>query len=77
MAMPAGLRHAEALPEPIFTPSTKATEGHDLNIGKLREQSVEFLPLLKCLLPINCADVTSHPWIDFIIHGKVAWGAHQ
>ena len=33
MAMPAGLRHAEALPEPIFTPSTKATEGHDLNLG--------------------------------------------
>ena len=33
MPMPAGLRHAEALPEPIFTPSTKATEGHDLNIG--------------------------------------------
>ena len=28
-----GLRHAERLPEPIFTPSTKATEGHDLNIG--------------------------------------------
>ena len=33
MAMPAGLRHADRLPEPIFTPSTKATEGHDLNIG--------------------------------------------
>jgi phosphoribosylaminoimidazole-succinocarboxamide synthase len=33
MPIPAGLRHAEALPEPIFTPSTKATEGHDLNIG--------------------------------------------
>ena len=33
MPMPAGLRHAEALPEPVFTPSTKATEGHDLNIG--------------------------------------------
>ena len=31
--MPAGLRHADRLPEPIFTPSTKATEGHDLNIG--------------------------------------------
>jgi phosphoribosylaminoimidazole-succinocarboxamide synthase len=31
--MPAGLRHAGRLPEPIFTPSTKATEGHDLNIG--------------------------------------------
>jgi phosphoribosylaminoimidazole-succinocarboxamide synthase len=33
MAMPAGLRHADRLPEPIFTPSTKATEGHDVNIG--------------------------------------------
>ncbi len=33
MAMPAGLAHADRLPEPIFTPSTKATEGHDLNIG--------------------------------------------
>lgn len=33
MAMPAGLLHAQALPEPIFTPSTKASEGHDLNIG--------------------------------------------
>jgi phosphoribosylaminoimidazole-succinocarboxamide synthase len=33
MPMPPGLRHADRLPEPIFTPSTKATEGHDLNIG--------------------------------------------
>jgi len=33
MAMPAGLRHADRLPEPIFTPSTKAVLGHDLNIG--------------------------------------------
>jgi phosphoribosylaminoimidazole-succinocarboxamide synthase len=33
MAMPAGLLHAQALPEPIFTPSTKASEGHDINIG--------------------------------------------
>ncbi len=33
MAMPTGLRHADRLPEPVFTPSTKAIEGHDLNIG--------------------------------------------
>ena len=33
LPMPAGLLHAQALPEPIFTPSTKAAEGHDLNIG--------------------------------------------
>jgi phosphoribosylaminoimidazole-succinocarboxamide synthase len=30
--LPAGLRNADALPEPIFTPSTKAEEGHDENI---------------------------------------------
>jgi phosphoribosylaminoimidazole-succinocarboxamide synthase len=27
--LPAGLRESEQLPEPIFTPSTKADEGHD------------------------------------------------
>jgi phosphoribosylaminoimidazole-succinocarboxamide synthase len=27
--LPAGLRESERLPEPIFTPSTKAEEGHD------------------------------------------------
>ncbi len=32
MPMPAGLRLADELPEPMFTPSTKAKEGHDLNI---------------------------------------------
>lgn len=30
--LPAGLREADKLPEPIFTPSTKAETGHDLNI---------------------------------------------
>jgi phosphoribosylaminoimidazole-succinocarboxamide synthase len=29
----AGLQESEDLPEPIFTPSTKATEGHDQNIS--------------------------------------------
>jgi phosphoribosylaminoimidazole-succinocarboxamide synthase len=32
MAMPAGLLLASKLDEPMFTPSTKATEGHDVNI---------------------------------------------
>jgi phosphoribosylaminoimidazole-succinocarboxamide synthase len=31
-SLPAGLRESERLPEPIFTPSTKASEGHDENI---------------------------------------------
>ena len=31
-ALPAGLRESERLPEPIFTPATKAESGHDENI---------------------------------------------
>jgi phosphoribosylaminoimidazole-succinocarboxamide synthase len=30
--LPSGLTESDRLPEPIFTPSTKATEGHDENI---------------------------------------------
>jgi phosphoribosylaminoimidazole-succinocarboxamide synthase len=30
--LPEGLKEADKLPEPIFTPSTKAEEGHDINI---------------------------------------------
>ena len=30
--LPAGLKQCEKLPEPIFTPATKATSGHDENI---------------------------------------------
>lgn len=33
MKMPAGLRQGDKLPEPIFTPSTKAASGHDENIS--------------------------------------------
>lgn len=32
IALPAGLRESDRLPEPIFTPATKATSGHDENI---------------------------------------------
>jgi phosphoribosylaminoimidazole-succinocarboxamide synthase len=31
--LPAGLQESQAFPEPIFTPSTKATSGHDENIS--------------------------------------------
>jgi len=31
--MPEGLRESDRLPEPVFTPSTKAEEGHDENIS--------------------------------------------
>jgi phosphoribosylaminoimidazole-succinocarboxamide synthase len=53
--LPAGLEESERLPQPIFTPSTKATEGHDETIsldaaadlvgreraGQLRDVSLE------------------------------------
>jgi phosphoribosylaminoimidazole-succinocarboxamide synthase len=32
--LPAGLRESEELPQPIFTPATKAATGHDVNIGE-------------------------------------------
>lgn len=32
--LPSGLRQADRLPRPIFTPATKATEGHDMNISR-------------------------------------------
>jgi phosphoribosylaminoimidazole-succinocarboxamide synthase len=33
ISLPKGLRESDRLPEPIFTPSTKATSGHDENIS--------------------------------------------
>jgi phosphoribosylaminoimidazole-succinocarboxamide synthase len=32
--LPEGLREADRLPQPLFTPSTKATDGHDQNIDR-------------------------------------------
>jgi phosphoribosylaminoimidazole-succinocarboxamide synthase len=39
--LPAGLRESDRLPEPIFTPATKAQSGHDENIS--REQAVRIV----------------------------------
>ena len=39
--LPTGLRESERLPAPIFTPATKAQEGHDENID--REQAAELV----------------------------------
>jgi phosphoribosylaminoimidazole-succinocarboxamide synthase len=33
ITLPAGLKESDALPEPIFTPATKAVTGHDENIS--------------------------------------------
>jgi phosphoribosylaminoimidazole-succinocarboxamide synthase len=40
-ALPQGLRESDRLPQPIFTPATKATSGHDENIS--RDQAAELI----------------------------------
>jgi len=50
--LPAGLRESDRLPEPIFTPATKADAGHDLNIGEdeaARIVGADLLPRLKSI----------------------------
>ena len=34
VVLPKGLRESDRLPEPIFTPATKASTGHDINISE-------------------------------------------
>lgn len=38
--LPQGMLEAEQLPEPIFTPATKAEEGHDENISEARMREI-------------------------------------
>jgi len=43
--LPAGLKESDKLPEPIFTPATKATSGHDENISFERAAEILGRPL--------------------------------
>jgi phosphoribosylaminoimidazole-succinocarboxamide synthase len=50
--LPAGLRESDRLPEPIFTPATKAASGHDINISEAEAGSLvgtDLVALLKRL----------------------------
>lgn len=38
--LPPGLKESQAFPEPIFTPSTKADVGHDINISEKEAQKI-------------------------------------
>jgi phosphoribosylaminoimidazole-succinocarboxamide synthase len=53
--LPTGLRESEKLPEPIFTPSTKATTGHDENISFEQTVSVIGQPLAEKLRDTSIA----------------------
>ena len=54
IALPAGLRESDRLPEPIFTPSTKATSGHDVNIS--------FEEMCKLVTAYSAAEIK---WVKF------------
>jgi phosphoribosylaminoimidazole-succinocarboxamide synthase len=47
IALPAGLRQSERLPEPIFTPATKAAVGHDENVSFAAVESALGQPLAR------------------------------
>jgi phosphoribosylaminoimidazole-succinocarboxamide synthase len=55
IALPKGLRESDRLPEPIFTPSTKATAGHDENISFDETISVVGRPLAEKLRDTSLA----------------------
>ena len=50
--LPSGLRESDRLPEPIFTPATKAESGHDINISDAEAGAIvgaELIARLKAL----------------------------
>jgi phosphoribosylaminoimidazole-succinocarboxamide synthase len=55
IALPAGLRESDRLPEPIFTPSTKATTGHDENISFAQTVATVGRPLAEKLRDTSLA----------------------
>ncbi len=40
VVLPAGLRESDVLPQPVFTPATKAASGHDENISMAQAETI-------------------------------------
>ena len=49
VALPAGLRESDRLPTPIFTPATKASTGHDVNVSEAEAAQLVGQPLIRRL----------------------------
>ena len=47
ISLPAGLRESDRLPEPIFTPATKAATGHDENVSEKEAARIVGAPLIR------------------------------
>ena len=63
IALPAGLRESDRLPQPIFTPATKATSGHDINISEN-----EAGKLIGHELVARCRDLTLQLYAHGVAH---------
>ncbi len=53
--LPAGLRESDRLPQPIFTPATKATTGHDINVSEADAAGIVGAALLDRLKSLTMA----------------------
>jgi len=53
--LPEGLRESDRLPQPIFTPATKATTGHDINISEADAAGIVGAALLDRLKSLTMA----------------------
>ena len=53
--LPPGLRESDRLPEPIFTPATKATTGHDVNITEAEAAQIVGAELIERLKTLTLA----------------------
>src|SRR6266850_2088800 len=53
IALPKGLQESDKLPEPIFTPATKATSGHDENISFERAAELIGKPLAEKVCAVS------------------------
>ena len=79
IALPAGLRESEQLPEPIFTPATKAETGHDINVSietmgeSIGGELAEILKQISLGIYLDCADYARERGI-IIADTKFEWG---
>ena len=53
--LPGGLRESDRLPQPIFTPATKAESGHDINISEDEAANIIGRPLVTQLRDLTLA----------------------
>ena len=55
IGLPPGLRESDRLPEPIFTPATKATTGHDVNVSETEASQLVGQALVRRLRELTLA----------------------